>query len=330
MAGIAQSLHAWLKNLAQLLRISVLAAAMLVAVQALQGCASATPLTENQEQTTYKQNTVELKNVPLFKQEQWFCGPAALSMALAQKGVKYTPEELADWVYTPEKQGSLQIEMQAAPRRAGLLSYPLEPRIQSIFDALNENHAVVVLLNLALPIAPQWHYAVVVGYNAEQNTMVLHSGRAERENIPLKTFERLWERSKNWGFVVLQPDAPPPRFVSAQAYLNAAVALEQQNPKNALLAYQKGSDAWPTEPWFLFAAGNLHFAQMRHLEAEQAFKAAVTLNANFADGWNNLAETLNQLDKKSEARVAINKAISLGGPRLANYEATAKKINPSK
>ena len=68
--------------------------------------------------------------VPFFPQEKFQCGPAALAGVLAASGVEVSPEALVSEVYIPARQGSLQIEMKAAARRAGRIAYELggEPR----------------------------------------------------------------------------------------------------------------------------------------------------------------------------------------------------------
>lgn len=293
----------------------------------LQGCALVPTLPSEVLGSVQQQSSVELKDVPFFSQEDYFCGPSSLAMVLNHQGARTNPQDLVKFVYVPDRKGSLQIEMLAAPRQFGQLAYQLEPNVQSLFNALNAGYPALVLLNLSLQIAPQWHYAVVVGYGADQNTIVLRSGKNEREEMPLATFLKLWERSKNWGFAVIKPDATVPAFATAQNYLNAVVGLERTDASNALLAYQRGAEAWPNEPWFYFGAGNIHFAAKRYIEAEQSFSKAVSVYPDMADAWNNLAETQLQLGRKNEARAAINKAISLGGKHIVTYRETAEKIN---
>lgn len=295
-------------------------------VVALAGCALLPSVPAALDSTVKTQNTIELQNVPFFAQDDFFCGPSTLAMVLNHAGENTTPGKLAELVYLPGRQGSLQLEMLAAPRRLGYLSYQIEPRLPALFDALNAGSPVVVLLNLSLPAVPQWHYAVVVGYEAAGNHMILRSGPKERDLIPLPTFLKLWERSKNWGFTVLKPGQEPPSYATAQNYLNSTVALERSNPEQAALAYLQGAKTWPKEPWFHFGSGNMSFKAQNYLEAEEHYRKAVGVHPDMADAWNNLAETLLKLNRKNEARLAINKAIAIGGGRLAAYKDTAQKI----
>ncbi|HEX4842538.1 MAG TPA: PA2778 family cysteine peptidase [Limnobacter sp.] len=295
-------------------------------VGALSGCALVPTVPQNLESSVASQPAVELNNVPFFAQADYFCGPASLAMVLNHQGADTQPNALADLVYLPGRQGSLQLEMLAAPRQLGYLAYTLEPNLPALFSALNAGHPSVVLLNLSLQIAPQWHYAVVVGYQPSTNRMILRSGPNAREEIPLATFLKLWERSNNWAFVVIEPHAAPPRFANAQGYLNAAVALERSNAEKAAAAYRQGTKTWPMEPWFHFGLGNIAYSKGQYQEAEQHYSKTVGVYPDMADAWNNLAEALMKLNRKAEARAAINKAIALGGPRLAVYQATANTI----
>ena len=62
-------------------------------------------------------------NVPFFPQEQYHCGPATLAMTMNHYGIKITPTELAKDVFTPDLEGSLQVEMKAATRKQGMLAF---------------------------------------------------------------------------------------------------------------------------------------------------------------------------------------------------------------
>lgn len=298
-----------------------------ILVSLLAGCSSLMPtVPKDIQETVQTQPAVELKDVPFFAQEEFYCGPSSLAMILNHQGESTEPEKLAELVYLPGRQGSLQLEMLSAPRRLGYLSYKIEPQLPELLNAVNAGTPVLVLMNMSLQVTPQWHYAVVIGYEPATESLILRSGPNKRETIKTATFLKLWERSENWGFTVINPNQPPPAYANAQAYLNAVVALERSSTEKAGLAYQQGAKRWPTEPWFHFGLGNLAYADKNYADAEQYYRKAVGVYPDMADAWNNLAETLIKLDRKNEARVAINKAIAIGGNRVATYKETAQKI----
>ena len=247
-----------------------------------------------------KQSAVELTQVPFFA--------------------------LVDQVYLPARKGSLQVEMLSATRRQGFVAYPLKAALPALFASINQNYPAVVLLNLSLPIAPMWHYAVVVGFNPTTQSMILRSGLYAREEIKLATFLKLWARSENWAFAVLQPDQMPPEFTEAQTYIEAVAALERSNSGKALLAYQQGLKKWPDDANLQFGLGNALFEAKQINKAQAAYKKAVVLKPNFADAWNNLAEAQWRLKQKTQARASVKIALELGGPHVDQYRQTSEKM----
>src|SRR5258705_9678994 len=123
----------------------------------LSGCASIYPQTATLRDGLPEgmPKEVELKQVPFFPQAEYQCGPAALATALNAAGAKVTPEELVPQVYLPERKGSLQVEMLAAARRHGMVSYLLAPRFLDMLRELAAGNPVIVRYNQSL--FDSWH-----------------------------------------------------------------------------------------------------------------------------------------------------------------------------
>ena len=119
--------------------------------------------------------TVELTSVPFFPQVDYQCGPAALATVMSYTGVPVTPEPLVSQVFLPSRQGSLQIEMLATPRRYGRIAYPLAPRYGDLLREVAAGNPVIVLQDVGLMFT-QWHYAVVNGFDYPSGTLWLRSG----------------------------------------------------------------------------------------------------------------------------------------------------------
>lgn len=293
---------------------------------AITGCSGLQPLSTHTQSVLLQQKPLELVEVPFFPQEEFQCGPAALATVLNHAGQKTQPDELVPQVYLPERRGSLQTEMLVATRRHGLMAYTIQPNLEGLLSALNNGHPPLVLLNLSLPVYPMWHYAVVVGIDPQEYEITLRSGLNRREVMPVRTFLNLWERSSNWGFVVLNPDKPAPAFVTADAWLQSALGLERVNPGAASKAYQSGVVRWPKDSLLWFGLGNSQYATGNYRGAEKSFHQAVRLNSGFADGWNNLAEARFELKQKKLATEAAKRAVQLGGKNQSLYEQTLKRI----
>src|SRR5258705_4947718 len=85
---------------------------------------------------------VELKQVPFFSQYRYQCGPAAIATALVAAGAKVTSEQMVSEVYLPARKGSLQVEMLAAPRRHGMVSYLLAPQFLDMLREVSAGNPV--------------------------------------------------------------------------------------------------------------------------------------------------------------------------------------------
>jgi ABC-type bacteriocin/lantibiotic exporter with double-glycine peptidase domain len=166
---------------------------------------------------------VELTATPFIAQERYQCGPAALAMSLRAAGFAVDAEALVPQVYLPQRQGSLQVEMLAAARRNGAVGVAIPPALDALVAELAAGTPVLVLQNLSLPIAPVWHYAVVIGYDLDRGNIILRSGTTERLVMPMSTFEHTWARGGHWAMVALAPGRLPASTGEA-AVLDALVA----------------------------------------------------------------------------------------------------------
>ena len=292
---------------------------VLSAVILLTGCA--TPQVEQLKKDWPNgiSEKAEIQDVPFYPQEDYECGPAALAMVFHLAGVHSRPEQLVDQVYLPGRKGALQIEMQVATRRNGLVSYLLSKNISDILKEVAAGHPVIVFQNLSLPIYPVWHYAVVVGFDKKRNVLILNSGKTAHLEMSLYTFERTWARGDYWAMLVLSPNELP---VTAEAfsYAQSIIALERNNVKAAQLAYQTALTKWPEDRTFLLGFGNTSYALKKILIAKEAYLKAVQFHPQYADAWNNLAQTQFELGEYLQALQSINKAIAIGGVRVVKYQ----------
>lgn len=267
---------------------------------------------------------VELE-VPFYPQEAYQCGPAALAMAFAYDGLAVRPSELAREVYLPGKEGTLQVEMLAAARRAGLVPYVLDGNPDAMMKELAAGHPVVVLQNLGFGFLPAWHYAVVTGYNLPKKEVFLHSGTKRRLVIKLDDFDYSWSKSGRWAFVALPPQQLP-ASATEQDFVESVVELESVSPDSAEIAYQTALAKWPEDLIARIGSGNAAYALHDYVGAESEYRRATVDHPDSGDAWNNLAQVLHDLGRNRDALDAARRAVSLGGVRRADYEATLKAI----
>jgi len=254
---------------------------------------------------------VELTETPFFSQTQYQCGPAALATVLQTHGVKTTPEKLSGQVYIPEREGSLQIEMAVAARRHEMLPYKLEPRLIDLFTEIAAGNPVLVLQNLGLDWYTKWHYAVVIGYDANRHEIILRSGATRRWITPFEVFERTWKRADFWALVIV-PVGEIPRTAEPLRYLKTAYAFEETgNPELAFKAYQSASMQWPDVAVTWITLGNMAFDNHDWPEAIKAFNTASILEPGSITSWNNLAYALHANGCGTQAQRALQCGLSI-------------------
>jgi tetratricopeptide (TPR) repeat protein len=291
----------------------------------LAGCAATPPAVDLEKLPPGLPAAAEIAEAPFFAQEDYQCGPAALATALTHAGRETTPAVLVPQVYLPARKGSLQAEMLATARRHGQVAYPLAPLLEDLLREIAAGNPVVVLQNLALDWAPQWHYAVAIGYDLTAREIVLRSGTTRRLALALDTFERTWARSGRWAMLTLPPERLP-ATASEASYVAAAAALERVAPAAARRAYETALARWPESVAARIGEGNASYA-MRDLNgAAAAYQRATQDHPEAADAWNNLAQVLHELGSRDAALAAARRAVALGGPRQDTYRETLEGI----
>ena len=278
---------------------------LLVCLLILSSCASTPQSRQIRANGGLLPSAVELTDTPFFPQTQYQCGPAALATLLQAHGVKATAEELSGQVYIPERKGSLQIEMTVATRRHKMLPYQLEPQLTDLFAEVAAGNPVLVLQNLGFEWYPQWHYAVVVGYDTNNHEVILRSGTTKRWITPFEVFERTWKRADFWALVIV-PIGEIPATAEPLPYLKTAYAFEETgNRELALKAYQSASRQWPDVAVVWMTLGNMAFDNQQWSEAVSAFNTASSLEPESIVSWNNLAYALHAYGCRTQAKRAL-------------------------
>jgi tetratricopeptide (TPR) repeat protein len=267
----------------------------------------------------------ELTAVPFFPQEEYQCGPASLAMAVSWSGLPLRPEDLVDEVYTPARKGSLQVAVIAAARRHGRLAYEISD-LESVFPEIAAGYPVLILQNLGVSWFPVWHYAVVIGYDAEDKTIILRSGTTARKVMPFGVFEKTWARSNYWGILILQPTELPALALEIN-YVGSVAGLERAKQYRAAVSgYQTALTRWPESLPARMGLGNSYYALGEFKESELAFQKTIQLHPDEGSAYNNLAQVLMEQGRLREALASATKAVSLGGPLQQVYQETLKQI----
>jgi tetratricopeptide (TPR) repeat protein len=277
------------------------------------------------------QSPVELTQTPFFPQRDYQCGPAALATVLVASGVEVTADELVGRVYLPGRKGSLQPELLATSRSFDRLPYVLEPALAALLTEVAAGNPVLVLQNYGLASVPFWHYAVVIGYDAARDHLVLRSGTDERLEMSARRFMDTWERAEQWAIAVVQPGNLP-ASAERTRYLEAAAGLEATRRLDAAArAYEAALRRWPDDTTAWLGIGNVKYTSGDLAAAAAAYREVLRIDATHAVARNNLAQTL--LDQ-GDAHAALDEIVaaraSLTDERLAPLlEQTEQAIRQS-
>ena len=244
---------------------------------------------------------VELQPVPFFPSDDDQCGPAALATVLNHQGVRVDPARLRPQVYLPGRKGSLQAEVLALPARYGLLAVRLPASPAGLLRELAAGHPVLVLQNLGLDSLPQWHYAVLVGYDLDRREVYLRSGDRRRRVRGWDLFLASWMRAGRWAVVVLQPGELPATATPA-AVVKAASALERDGHLAAARkAYVAATRRWPRSQLAWAGLGNAAYSADDFETAASAYRRALELRPGDPRLMNNLALALAQRGCRDQA-----------------------------
>ncbi len=267
----------------------------------------------------------ELDSVPFYPQEAYKCGPASLAMVLNWSGIRANVQSITPEVFTPARKGSLQSAMIGAARRHGRVAYPIKGP-DATFAEVAAGHPVIVLQNLGLSWFPVWHYAVVVGYDLHQGTVILHSGVTPRKRLSLRVFTNTWARSDYWALLVL-PSSLLPATATEHNYVSAVLGLEKAHQCQAAVgAYNTALARWPDSLPARMGLGNCYYALSDLESAEAAFQEATRRFPTEGLAFNNLAQVLWEQGKQYQALEAARRAVYLGGPLAEVYRKTLEEI----
>lgn len=215
-----------------------------------------------------------ITQVEFIDQTTGYCGPAALTMLLRWVGKDIGVDQVAAQVYTPKLKGSLQTDLISATRRQGLMAVTIN-NMESLLIEIAAGHPVIIFENLSFNWAPNWHYAVVVGYDLQKQEIILHSGHQPFYHWDIKKFERSWMLGDYWGLVVL-PAGELSASGSELSNLAGAAGLEQAGKYiEAEKSYQKILQKWPHSLVALVGLANLAYQKGQRSKSINLLRLAV-------------------------------------------------------
>lgn len=232
---------------------------------------------------------MELAETPFFPQTELHCGPAALATVLAQSGIDVTPDDLAEALFIPTREGSLREELLATARQQNRIPVLLEPAPQALVDTVAAGKPVLILQNLGAPGSPVWHYAVLIGYRPDSGRFLLRSGTRRRLEMSPRRFLHAWDWGGRWAMVLLSPGESL-ATVTSENYLAALGDIEQTADREfALAAFRGASRIYPESPVSWAGLGHAAWRNNDLTTARMAFERMLEIDPSSVAAHNNLA-----------------------------------------
>jgi tetratricopeptide (TPR) repeat protein len=266
-----------------------------------------------------------IAQVPFYPQQQFFCGPTTLAEVAGFYGLSKSPDDIAPATFIPGLDGTLQIEMAAATRQLGLVAYA-QPRatMAQLLSLVEEDIPVIVLQNNSIAWLPQWHYAVVIGYDLGAAEVVLHTGVTQAHRLNFATFERTWQRGNYWLLAMLPPDKTSTHLEPFLYTRASQDLLNTGQPDAGLAALKSATRQWPDYwlPYFLL--GNHYFSTQPDVAANW-FAQGLPFAQQEVSYLNNYAVLLSELGCQAKAAELIAAALQIA-PQDDNLLDSEKQI----
>jgi predicted double-glycine peptidase len=141
-----------------------------------------------------------IEDVPFYAQTSYQCGPASLAGVLNYWGIKVTPDEIAEEIYSTSARGTLDIDMVLYARKRGLLVTQYEGTIEDLRKNIDSRHPLIVLVDYGFSFMQKNHFIVVIGYN--DHGVIVNSGKKKGKFVLEEDFLKSWERTKFWTLLI--------------------------------------------------------------------------------------------------------------------------------
>jgi hypothetical protein len=187
---------------------------------------------------------VELADVPFFQLSDAQGGPSALAALLSHHGVITSPGLVDERIQKQAKGQRVQAGLEAAARSYDLLVYPLPGNLDALMQQVSTGHPVLVMQDRLFGGSGS-QFALLVGYDQREGTLVLRSGNTRRWYTSFASFDDAWDEAGRWAVLVMPTNQLPAQPVE-QVWLQATRDLQQQGRADAAQrALRTARQVWP-------------------------------------------------------------------------------------
>ena len=105
--------------------------------------------------------------------------------------------------------------------------------------------------------------------------------------MPMRTFERTWQRAGHWAVVTLMPGQIP-ETLNADNYFRTVAEFEALHPDDVEMAWQAGYQRWPDQPLIAMGLSNWMARSGQQSRAIDVLQKLLIQHPNFAPARQNL------------------------------------------
>ena len=158
--------------------------------------------THNSANLSSSYNAKIIKNVPFVKQEDKFCGPAAMASVMNFYGQNISQDQIANDVYSPELKGALISDMENFATKMGYNASTINGDQNTLISLVDEGIPSIILVDLGIWVVSVPHYYVVYGYNKGKETFLINTGFTSNKEINFKDLDKEWEKMNRLMLIV--------------------------------------------------------------------------------------------------------------------------------
>lgn len=139
-------------------------------------------------------------NVPFFPSKNFQCGPASLAMVFNFLGVKITPDEIAEYIYSEGAHGTAEFDMILFAERKGFKALQYRGNIEDVKEKIKAGKPLIVMVDEGFWFYKKYHYMVVAGF--DDSNVIVNSGQDEHKRMSFYEFYKKWSKTDFWTLLI--------------------------------------------------------------------------------------------------------------------------------
>ncbi len=151
-------------------------------------------------------DTTILSGIPYFSQDDYQCGPSAIATVInywyGKEGLgrQLAFREAVSETYSPSAKGVLGLDLRLYARRLGFKAEEQTGSIDRLRELIDRGIPAIILVDYGMSVYQKNHFMVVTGYH--RDSVVVNSGRREKEQIANEDLHKIWRRTAFWTLVI--------------------------------------------------------------------------------------------------------------------------------